>query len=279
MPIPLSYLPRALLVPFLLVPLLLSVALLGTGCEESPTGRKQIALVPDAQMTALGEQGFAELLRTLPLSDDPDVRAYVGCVAEALVDALPQPHGRWSIAVFDDPTPNAFALPGGKIGVHSGMLRVARTPDQLAAVIAHEIAHVLADHANERLTQELAVQGGLMLVDLFTEEPGSLRHEVLRGALGIGAEYGLLLPYSRTHEREADRIGRDLMARAGFDPRAAVTLWRNMAAVGGGQPLAFLSTHPSHDNRMDELAEGMEQAVEIYRQARAAGRAPVCSPP
>ncbi|RKT47008.1 M48 family metallopeptidase [Thiocapsa rosea] len=263
----------------LLVPLLLSAALLGTGCEESPTGRKQIALVPDAQMTALGEQGFAELLRSLPLNDDPDVRAYVGCVAEALVDALPQPHGRWSIAVFDDPTPNAFALPGGKIGVHIGMLQVARTPDQLAAVIAHEIAHVLADHSNERLTQELAVQGGLMLVDLFAEEPGSLKHEVLRGALGIGAEYGLLLPYSRTHEREADRIGRDLMAQAGFNPRASVMLWRNMAAAGGGQPLAFLSTHPTHDTRMNELAEGMDQAVVVYRQARAAGRTPACALP
>ncbi|NCA72324.1 MAG: M48 family peptidase [Sphingobacteriia bacterium] len=264
---------------FLLVPILLSAALLGTGCEESPTGRKQVTLVPEAQMSALGERSFAELLRTLPLNDDPDVRAYVGCVAEALVDALPQPHGRWSIAVFDDPTPNAFALPGGKIGVHSGMLHVARTPDQLAAVIAHEIAHVLADHSNERLTQELAVQGGLMLVDLFTEEPGSLKHEVLRGALGLGAEYGLLLPYSRTHEREADRIGRDLMAQAGFDPRASVTLWRNMAAAGGGQPPAFLSTHPSHDNRMEELDAEMEQALEIYRQARAAGREPACSAP
>lgn len=236
--------PRAILLP-----LLFSAALLGTGCEESPTGRKQVALVPEAQMTALGEQGFAELLRTRPLNDNPAIRTYVGCVAEALVDALPQPHGRWSIAVFDDPTPNAFALPGGKIGVHSGMLRVARTPDQLAAVIAHEIAHVLADHANERLTQELAVQGGLML------------------------------PYSRTHEREADRIGRDLMAQAGFDPRAGVALWRNMAAIGGGQPPAFLSTHPSHDTRMEELAEGMEQAVAVYRQARDAGRAPTCSGP
>jgi predicted Zn-dependent protease len=263
----------------LLVPVLLSTALLGAGCEESPTGRKQVTLVPEAQMTALGEQGFAELLRTLPLNDDPRVRAYVGCIAEALVDALPQPHGHWSIAVFDDPTPNAFALPGGKIGVHTGMLRVARTPDQLAAVVAHEIAHVLADHSNERLTQELAVQGGLMLVDLFAEEPGSLQHEMLLQALGIGAEYGLLLPYSRTHEREADRIGRDLMAQAGFDPRASVTLWRNMAAAGGGQPLAFLSTHPSHDNRMEELAEGMEQALEIYRQARTAGREPGCTPP
>jgi predicted Zn-dependent protease len=159
------------------------------------------------------------------------------------------------------------------------MLRIARTPDQLAAVIGHEIAHVLAEHGNERLTQELAVQGGLMLVDLLAEEPGSLEHEVLRKALGIGAEYGLLLPYSRTHEREADRMGRDLMAAAGFDPRASITLWENMAAAAGDQPLAFLSTHPSHDNRIEELDTDMQQAIEIFRQARAAGLNPRCTPP
>jgi predicted Zn-dependent protease len=259
--------------------ILLLAALLASGCDESPTGRKQVTLVPEAQMVALGEQSFEERLRSLPLSNDPSLRAYLGCVAQALVDALPEPRGSWTVAIFDEPTPNAFALPGGKIGVHTGMLRVARTPDQLAAVIGHEIGHVLADHSNERLTQELAVKGGLMLVDLFAEEPGSFQHEALRKALGIGAEYGLLLPYSRTHEREADRLGRDLMATAGFDPRASVTLWRNMAATAGDQPLAFLSTHPSHDDRMKELSEDMEHAVKRYRQAFAAGRSPVCPPP
>jgi predicted Zn-dependent protease len=159
--------------------------------------------VPDAQMNALGEQSFEELLQTLPLSEDPGLHDYVGCVAQALVDALPEPHGSWAIAVFDAPSANAFALPSGKIGIHTGLLRVARTPDQLASFIGHEIGHVIADHANERLTQELAVQGGLMLVDLLAEEPGSFEHEALPKALGIGAEYGLLLPYSRTHEREA----------------------------------------------------------------------------
>jgi predicted Zn-dependent protease len=257
----------------------LALAMLAAGCDESPTGRRQVTLVPEAQMTALGEQSFEGLVRTRPLDDDPRLRAYVGCVTQALVNALPEPRGNWSVAVFDDPTPNAFALPGGKIGVHTGMLRVARKPDQLAAVIGHEIGHVLAEHANERLTQELAVQGGLLLVDLFAEEPGSFEHEALRKALGIGAEYGLLLPYSRTHEREADRIGRDLMARAGLDPRASVTLRQNMAAAGSDQPPAFLSTHPSHDNRMEKLAEGMDQALALYRQALAAGRDPGCSPP
>jgi predicted Zn-dependent protease len=228
-------------------------------------------------MTALGQQSFEQLLQTLPVNDDPRVRAYVACVAQALADALPEPQDGWTIAVFDDPSPNAFALPGGKIGIHAGMLRVASTPDQLAAVIGHEIGHVLADHSNERLTQELAVQGGLLLVDLFAEEPGSFEHEALRKALGIGAEYGLVLPYSRTHEREADSIGRDLMEKAGFDPRASVTLWQDMAAAGNGQPPAFLSTHPSHDNRMEELNAGMEQAMTRYRQALAEGLAPRCT--
>lgn len=260
---------------FLVLPALLLV-LLTAGCGESPTGRSQIALVPEGQMAAIGERTFAELLRTQPLVDDPAILAYVGCVARALVDALPQGPGDWKVAVFDDPAPNAFAVPGGRIGVNLGMLRVARNQDQLAAVIGHEIAHVLADHSNERLTQELAVQGGLMLVDLFAEEPGSLGHQALRKALGLGAEYGLLLPYSRTHEREADRLGRDLMARAGFDPRASVELWRNMERAAGGQPPEFLSTHPSHGSRLAELQDGMDAALALQQEARAAGRRPDC---
>lgn len=255
-----------------------AILLLLSACEESPTGRAQVALVPDAQMAQLGAQSFRELLQSRPVNTDPSLRETVSCIARALVDALPQPHGDWSVALFDDATANAFALPGGYIGVNTGMLRVAPTQDQLAAVIAHEIAHVIADHGNERLTQELAVQGGLMLVDLLVEQPGSVEHEVLRKALGIGAQYGLLLPYSRTHEREADRIGRDLMAAAGFDPRASVALWRNMAAASDGQPLEFLSTHPSHENRQEELADGMAEAVNRFEEARRAGRRPNCAP-
>lgn len=254
---------------------LLSLLVL-TACEESPTGRKQVTLVPDAQMAEIGAQAFADIVRNRQLVDDPRLRSYVGCVTQALVDALPEDHGDWSVAVLADPSPNAFALPGGKIGVHAGMLRVARTSDQLAAVIGHEIGHVLADHSNERLTQEMAVQGGLMLVDLLAEDPGSLGHEALRKALGIGAEYGLLLPYSRTHEREADRIGRDLMARAGFDPRASLELWTNMARVNGGQPLEFLSTHPAHETRLEELGEEMDTAIALYEEARREGRRPRC---
>jgi predicted Zn-dependent protease len=257
---------------------LLCLLLALTACEESPTGRKQVTLVPDRQMAEIGSRAFAELLRNQAVVEDRRILDYVGCITRALVNALPEPHGDWSVAVFQDPSPNAFALPGGKVGIHTGMLRVARGPDQLAAVIGHEIGHVLADHSNERLTQELALQGGLMLVDLLAEEPGSLSHESLRKALGLGARFGVLLPYSRAHETEADLIGLELMAKAGFDPMASLDLWRNMAAAGGGQPLEFLSTHPSHESRLDDLKAGMESAQKLRQEALRQGRRPSCEP-
>jgi predicted Zn-dependent protease len=228
-------------------------------------------------MAQIGSRTFAELLRNRALVKDQRILDYVGCITRALVNALPEPHGEWSVAVFQDPRPNAFALPGGKIGIHTGMLRVARTPDQLAAVIGHEIGHVLANHSNERLTQELALQGGLMLVDLLAEEPGGIGHETLRKALGLGAQLGVLLPYSRTHETEADLIGLELMAKAGFDPGASLDLWRNMAAAGKGRPLEFLSTHPSHESRLDDLEAGMEAALRLQQEAPQQGRRPSCA--
>ena len=249
-----------------------------TGCEESPSGRKHIALIPESQMAEMGERAFQSLVQTQPLAKDPRANARLTCITRALIEALPAEHAReqWSVALFQDPTPNAFALPGGKIGVNSGMLKVARTQDQLAAVIAHEIAHVVAEHGNERLTQEIAVKGGLMIVDLLADNPGTLGHEVLRGALGIGAQYGLLLPYSRTHESEADQLGLDLMAKAGFNPRESLALWRNMAKAGGSQPLEFLSTHPAHDTRLEELDAAMGPAMERFEAARREGRQPTC---
>jgi predicted Zn-dependent protease len=254
----------------------LAIAL--TGCEESPTGRKRVALIPESQMAEMGDRAFQSLVQTQPLAQDSRANARLTCITRALIAALPPEHAReeWSVALFQDQTPNAFALPGGKMGVNSGMLRVARTQDQLAAVIAHEIAHVIADHGNERLTQEMAVQGGLMIVDLLADNPGSLGHEVLRGALGLGAQYGLLLPYSRTHESEADQLGLELMAKAGFDPRESLTLWRNMAKAGGGQPLEFLSTHPAHETRLEELKAAMGPAMATFEAARRAGHKPAC---
>ena len=247
-----------------------------TGCDETPTGRKQLALLPESQLAAYGARTFADMKRTQPAVTDPAINRYVHCIAASIINALPENRGDWEVLVFRNPSPNAFALPGNKIGINSGMLGVARTQDQLAAVLAHEVGHLLADHANERLTQQLAVQGGLAIVDLFSDDPSDWKYQVLRKALGVGAQVGILLPFSRTHEKEADAVGLELMARAGFDPRASLELWENMAAASREQPVEFLSTHPSHETRSEELEERMGPALGIYEKARSQGLRPAC---
>ena len=256
--------------------ILVLALLLGlTACEETPTGRSQLALVPESVMADLGQKAFAQIKQAQPVASNPVVNRSVQCVADEIIKAATElypPEGMpdsWEVAVFDDPTPNAFALPGGKIGVHTGLLKVARTPAQLAAVIGHEVAHVLADHGNERLTQELGIEAGLFVAGLLAE--GELDPRTVQEVLGIGAQLGVALPFSRAHEREADLLGLDMMAAAGFDPRQSVVLWRNMAEAGGNQPLEFLSTHPAHDTRIEQLQAQMEKALARYQQAEPAG--------
>lgn len=251
-----------------LIPFLLSLVLLA-GCEETPTGRSQLALVPDTLMARMGGDAFDQLRQRQPVSRDAAVNRRVQCVARAVVaaaearyPAADRPEA-WEVVVFEDPSPNAFALPGGRIGVHTGLLRVAETPAQLAAVIGHEVGHVLADHGNERLTQQLGIKAVLLLVGLFGE--GELGQQQLMQALGLGARLGISLPFSRAHEEEADLMGLAIMARAGFDPQASVALWRNMAEAGGGQPPEFLSTHPAHGSRIEALQDAMEAAEATYR--------------
>ena len=256
---------------FLLRLLFILPLLLLAGCEETPTGRSQLALVPENLMTEMGEGAFEQLRLRQPVSRDEALNRQVRCVAQEVVAAAEMSYSAvdlpeaWEVVVFEDASPNAFALPGGRIGVHTGLLQVAETPDQLAAVIGHEVAHVLADHGNERLTQQLGIKAVLLLVGFFGE--GDLGQQQLLEALGLGAQLGISLPFSRTHEEEADLMGLAIMARAGFDPQQSVTLWRNMAAASGGQPLEFLSTHPAHGSRIEALQKAMEEAMESYRAA------------
>ncbi|HYQ91305.1 MAG TPA: M48 family metallopeptidase [Candidatus Competibacteraceae bacterium] len=257
--------------------LLLVFLVILTACDQSPTGRQQLALLPESKLAAMGAQTFAEMKRTQPLETHPQTWAYVRCVARAIIQVLPADQRQgWEIAVFRDSTPNAFALPGRKIGVNTGMLTVAATPGQLAAVIGHEVGHVLARHANERATQELAVQGGIALIDLLYQSHEGWKHEALRNALGLGATYGVLLPFSRTHEREADTLGLELMADAGFNPRESLALWRTMARAGGRQPLEFLSTHPSPESRFQELETQLGPAEQRYQATLTQGRQLLC---
>lgn len=256
---------RRFLLPVFLLGLMASLS----GCGETPTGRSQLALVPNALMADMGEDAFNQLRNSQPIHRDTQANQLVQCVAEKVVAgaeasypglAFPE---RWEVVVFEDASPNAFALPGGRIGVHSGLLRVAETPAQLAAVIGHEVGHVLADHGNERLTQQLGIKAVLLVVGLLGEE--EFGNQQLMQALGIGAQLGISLPFSRTHEEEADLMGLEIMARAGFDPQESVALWRNMAASGGSQPPEFLSTHPAHESRIRTLQQGLERATTSYR--------------
>jgi predicted Zn-dependent protease len=241
-------------------------------CSESPTGRNQLTLIPDGMLQTMGLDAFQRIKQSKAIETDQRILRYVQCITERLIRNLPAKQVKWEVRVFRDPTPNAFALPGGRIGINTGMLRIAQTPDQLAAVIGHEIGHVLADHANERLTQQLGIKVVLFLVNLFSDEPGSWQHELLMKGLGLGSQVGVLLPFSRVHESEADLIGLELMAQSGFDPRQSINLWKNMARVNQRQPLEFLSTHPSHESRIENLKAKMDHPFKLYNTVAAKGQ-------
>ena len=261
------------------ISLAVAVLLVFAGCATSPLGRSQLKLFPDDQLAQMGSQSFAKIKQDKEVSKDPQRNAYVSCVATALIAQLsPEWQSGWEVVIFDDPSANAFAVPGRRIGVHSGILAVATSPDQLAAILGHEISHVLASHGNERMSQVLAAQAGLIAASVATDSstPGG---RAALAALGLGAQFGILLPFSRSHENEADLMGLDLMAQAGFDPQAAIALWRNMAAASKGQPPEWMSSHPAHDSRLRELQERRPRAERIREQAAAAGRKPDCPRP
>ncbi len=248
--------------------------LLLSACATSPTGRSQLIVIPDAQMDQMGVQAFDQMKQQQPVEADAAWNAYVKCVALP-VAAQARADGAWEVVVFKDETPNAFALPGGKIGVHTGILKVAKNDAQLAAVLGHEVGHVIAKHGSERVSQQVAVQGGLAALNATGKASGTVV-----GLLGAGAQVGILLPFSRTHESEADVIGLDYMSRAGFDPRESVELWKNMAAASGGKaPPQWLSTHPSNQSRIDNLTAHLPESIAKFNQAQAAGRKPACARP
>jgi predicted Zn-dependent protease len=265
-------------------PLLLSLALAAavSGCATttSPTGRTQyVGAVSQQQLNLLGAQAFAEAKTKTPQSTNAQQTGYVRCVVASLVRQLPsqwQSTG-WETAVFVDKEPNAFALPGGKVGVNTGIFSVARNQDELAAVIAHEIGHVVSRHHEERLTRQAGAQGVLQLVGaLLGSRYGQGAADAAVQGGGVLAQTGFLLPGSRAQESEADVVGQQLMAKAGFDPRQAVNLWENMIAAGGSRPPQWLSTHPDPQSRLGELRARSAGLMPTYQQALASGNRPHC---
>jgi predicted Zn-dependent protease len=259
--------------PVLLKPLLLLMsAFMLSACTSSPTGRQQVLLFSGSDMSQLGGQSFQELKKQEEINRDPKTNQYVQCVADAITARLP-PHAdfrEWEVVVFAGEQINAFALPGGKIGVYSGLLNVAKNQDQLATVIGHEIAHVMAQHGNERLSQSQLAEAGLQLSNSALS--GNQYQGLVMTGLGLGVQYGILMPYSRAQESEADIIGLRLMAESGFDPKQSIELWKNMAtAAAANHPPEFLSTHPSYSTRIKKLQ------AEITGLAATNARKPNCS--
>jgi predicted Zn-dependent protease len=249
-------------------------------CATTPTGRRQLQFFPDEQVAQMGVAAYAQMRKQEKVvAESEPVSRYVGCVANAVTAVVPSPKGggKWEVTVFAGDQVNAFALPGGKIGIYTGLLKAAQTPAQLAAVVGHEIAHVQAEHANARLSTQFATEAGVALVAAVNQGRGGDGRAAM-ALLGLGAQVGILLPFSRSQESEADVLGLRYVAEAGFDPQASVELWQNMGKVGGGGAPTFLSTHPSGEQRIKDLRAAMPQALETYNKARAAGRAPSCTP-
>lgn len=258
------------------------------GCETNPyTGRSQLLMTSVGQEMQMGAQAYNQVRADpkMRLSQDPREIEPVKRVAARIVEAAKRSkyaemaqQFQWEVMVIkDDRTANAFALPGGKMAVYTGIFPMAKTEAGLAAVMGHEVVHALARHGAERMSQGQVANIGLQVagaaVGISSKNPALGQATV--AALGAGAQVGVLLPFSRKHESEADYVGILLAADAGYDPRESVTLWERMAQMsGGGGPAEFLSTHPSHDTRIDQLKEWMPEAMAIYQK-----RAPMPATP
>ncbi|MCO7222808.1 M48 family metallopeptidase [Pleionea sp. CnH1-48] len=256
------------------------LSLLIASCAVSPTGRKQMLIYSKGQMSQMGITAYDSMKNEGKLVKDARVNQYVRCVTDALLQHIPAGLSgeNWEVSVFSDDTPNAFALPGAKIGIHTGMLKVAEKSGQLAAVVGHEIGHVWADHGNERMSQQTLAQAGLQMVAVLAGEPSTQKNMAM-SALGIATQ-GVVLKFSRDQESEADTIGLEMMAKAGFNPQEAVNLWRRMAEQSQGSNVPeFMSTHPSEATRIERLSQQLSKVMPLYHQARGVGANPQCRPP
>jgi predicted Zn-dependent protease len=254
---------------------LVVVALLVAGCARAPyTGRSQLILLSPQEENALGARAFQEVVVESRLVSRPELVAPVEAVGRRLARVAERPDYGWKFVVIDDPEQqNAFCLPGGKVGVYTGILPIARDTNGLAVVLGHEIAHALARHGAERMSQGLAAEaGGSILSTLLGGGPSG---NVILAAYGLGAQVGVLLPYSRAQEAEADHIGLILMARAGYDPHGALGFWERMERREGPNPPEFLSTHPGHGTRQQQIQAWLPEAMRYYGAAARMGSEPL----
>jgi predicted Zn-dependent protease len=241
-----------------------------SACATSPLGRSQFKLYSSGQLAGMGQQAFDSMKSQQKVSTTAMANDYVNCVAQAITRHVPRSvfAGEWELVVFDDPQVNAFALPGGKIGVYTGLLGIAQNQHQLATVIGHEVGHVIAEHGNERMSSNALISMGMDVTNQLLHSNQIASSDLVMAGLGLGVQVGVTLPFGRTHETEADLIGLELMAKAGFDPRQSTKLWENMAKASNQQRQPeLLSTHPLPSTRIDNLTAHMPKAIKTFNRA------------
>jgi len=245
-------------------------ALLLSACETVPiTGRRQLQILGERNEVQMGLTAYRDTLKKEKISDDPGLNDLVQRVGRRIAEATGKTDFQWEFKVVDnDKMVNAFCLPGGKVAVYTGILPFTGDEAGLATVVGHEVAHAIARHGGERISQQLAVEGLVAVTALSLAESDSKKANLYAGLLGVGATVGLLLPYSRIQESEADRLGLIYMAKAGYDPRTAVDFWRRMAEAAKGKSKQFelLSTHPADATRIRGIEMWLPEALSYYRQ-------------
>lgn len=250
--------------------LLSSIFMIAAACAKVPvTGRRSLILVPDTQVQTLAADSYQSLLKESKLSDDAAQVKMVRDVGGRIAVVSHQPDFDWEFNVIaDSGTVNAFCMPGGKVAFYTGILPICKNDTGVAVVMGHEVAHAIAKHGAERMSQGLLVTfGGITLDQALRKKPAETR-QMANMAFGVAAGVGYVLPYGRMQESEADRIGLMYMAQAGYDPREAVAFWQRMSETSkGGQPPEFLSTHPSHETRINNLQKWMPDALKAYEQS------------
>jgi predicted Zn-dependent protease len=247
-----------------------TLAVLATGCQKNDvTGRRGFNAIPDGVMKNLGESGYREVLASSPVQQQGQNVNILQRVGQRISGVVDEKGYAWEFSLINEPTVNAWCMPGGYIGFYDGILPVLRTEAGMAFVMGHEVAHATAKHSAERMTQQLGVAGALTIVQAFlagSEDVSEGNKQIIFGALGLGAEVGVILPFSRKHESEADVVGLMYMADAGYQPGQSVGVWRRMDRMAGERPPEFLSTHPAPDTRIAKLEEWMPAARKRFRR-------------
>jgi predicted Zn-dependent protease len=262
------------------VVLLMAVTLssLVWACSVVPiTGRRQLSMVPESEIMAMSFSQYDAFLKENSLSKNKAQTALVKKVGANISSAVERyfaEHGlqdqlnnfQWEFNLAADDTPNAWCMPGGKVMVYEGILPITQDENGLAVVMGHEIAHAIAKHGSERMSQQMGAQLGATALSVVLAEKPAETQNLYMTAFGVATQVGLILPYSRTHETEADRLGLVFMAMAGYDPTTAVAFWSRMVEQSGGSnPIPFLSTHPSSDARIRNLQKALPEAMKYYR--------------